>query len=207
MLEFVKEKRRPGRPVGTTKGEQVLSLSDEELERFLNETRKDKTVRLQFSLIVYLGLRVSELVELKVSDVNLSQALAVVTVQGKKGGFKKSYDLPPSLSKQLRQYVKTLPKNGLWLFPGRTPEDHVARITLQFLFNRLRDKAGLDRKFSIHSLRHTTAMRKVRSGDSPVHIQNWLRQRSLESASRYFRLGANAEYNARVAEREDGLFQ
>jgi integrase len=108
---------------------------------------------------------------------------------------------------QVRRYVKTLPKNGFWLFPGRTPEEHTAKVTLQFLFYRLRDAVGLDRKFSIHSLRHTTAMRKVRSGDSPVHIQNWLRQRSLESASRYFRLGANAEYNARVAERDNELFQ
>jgi integrase len=199
-------KRGRGRPIGTTKGEQVLSLSDEELERFLRETRKDRTARLQFSLIVFLGLRVSELVELKVSDVNFSQALAVVTVQGKKGGYKKAYDLPPSLSKQLRQYVKALPTNSVWLFPGRTPEEHVARITLQFLFNRLRDRAGLDRKFSIHSLRHTAAMRKVRAGDSPVMIQNWLRQKSLDSTMKYFRLGANSEYNQRILERDNDLF-
>jgi integrase len=200
-------KRGRGRPIGTTKGELVLALSDEELERFLRETRKDRTARLQFSLIVFLGLRVSELTELKVSDVNLNSALAVVRVQGKKGGYKKSYDLPPSLSKQLRQYVRTLPNGSLWLFPGRTPEDHTARITLQFHFNRLRDKAGLDKKFSIHSLRHTCAMMKVKQGDSPVMIQNWLRQKSLDSTMKYFRLGANSEYNSKVSGREDALYR
>jgi len=200
-------KRKPGRPRGTSKGEQVLSLSDEEIERFLKETGKDKTARLQFSLILFLGLRVSELVELRRSDVNLSQALVAVTVQGKKGGFKKAYDLPVSLSHQLRLYVKTLPKNGLWLFPGKMPEDHVARITMQFLFYRLRDQAGLDKKFSIHSLRHSIAMRKIRQGVSPVHIQNWLRQKSLEAAVKYFRLGENAEEGARSAERDDELFR
>jgi integrase len=199
-------KRGRGRPKGTTKGEQVLSLSDDELQRFLLEA-KDKTARLQFGLILFLGLRVSELVELKVSNINLNQALAEIVVQAKKGGTKKTYTLPPSLSKQLRQYVRTLPKNGLWLFPGRTPEDHVARITMQFLFNRLRDKAGLDRKLSIHGLRHTCAMMKVRAGDSPVMIQNWLRQKSLESAVRYFRLGANTDYNSKVSERDNELFR
>ncbi len=204
---MTKTKRGPGRPVGTTKGEQVLALSDDELERFLKATRNDKTARLQMSLGLFLGLRVSELAEIKPSDVNLNGALAVVTIQGKKGGNRKAYDLPPSLSKQLRQYMRTLPKNGLWLFPGRTPEDHVARITLQFLFARLRDRAGLDKKFSIHGLRHSCAMRKVRAGDSPVMIQNWLRQKSLESAVRYFRLGENVEYNDKVAARDEALFR
>ncbi len=199
-------KRKRGRPKGTTKGDEVLSFSNEELDRFLKEANKDKLARLQFGLTLFMGLRVSELVALKVADVDLTGPLVSVVVQGVKKGIKKPYDLPPGLSRQLRQYVKSLPKNRIWLFQGRWPETHVARITIQLLFNKLRDQAGLNKKYSIHSLRHTSAMRKIRAGASPVMVQNWLRQKTLEAAVNYFRCGKNKEYNALVIEQDSELF-
>jgi len=178
-------RRARGRP----KGEQLLSLSDEELHCFRQETKRNRTTRLQFDLMLFLGLRVSELVELRRSDVLLS----VITVQGKKGGLKKVYDLPVSLSKQLRGHVRTLPKKSLWLFPGMKPGDHITKLALQFLFNRLRDRAGLSKRYSIDCLRHTTAMRIVRGGGGPVEVQDWMRLKNLTVTMRYFSINANSD--------------
>jgi integrase len=201
-------KRKPGRPPGTSKGRDPLAFSEEELKKFLDVTKRDKRSHVLFGLAYYLGLRVVELVEIKLSDISLEGVFVGITIQGAKHGFKKSYSLPEFLSKMVRSYIRSLPKNSHWLFPSpKWPESHLARETAQALFKRLRDKAGLDKKFSIHSLRHTTAMMKVRAGDSPVMIQDWLRQKSLMSAMNYFRVGENNEYGARVAERDNELFR
>ena len=201
-------KRGRGRPKGTSKGRDPLAFSEEELKKFLDVTKKDKLQHVLFSLCYYLGLRVVELVSIKLSDISLEGPFVSITVQGFKNGFKKTYSLPECLSKMMRSHIKSLPKNSFWLFPSpKWPESHLSRETAQGLFKRLRDKAGLDKKFSIHSLRHTTAMQKVRAGDSPVMIQDWLRQKSLMSAMNYFRVGENDEYGARVAERDNELFR
>lgn len=208
MVEVMKEKRKPGRPVGTSKGRDPLAFSEEELRRFLDATKKDKMAHVLFGLCYYLGLRVVELVSIKLSDIELAGPFVSITVQGVKSGYKKSYGLPEVLSRMVRGYVKSLPKNSHWLFPSpKWPESHLARITAQLLFKRLRDRAGLDKRVSIHGLRHSCAMQKVRAGDSPVMIQDWLRQKSLVSAMNYFRVGENNEYGERVAERDNELFR
>lgn len=161
-----------------------------------------------FSLCYYLGLRVKELVELKLSDISLEGVFVNVTIQGVKRGYKKSYTLPETLSRVMRSYMRSLPQGTFWLFQSpKWKECHLARPTAQLLFNKLRDRAGLDRKFSIHSLRHTCAMIKVRAGDSPVFIQDWLRQRCLESTMAYFRVGENLKYAESVRVRDNALFR
>lgn len=201
-------KRKPGRPVGTTKGRDPLAFSEEELKKFLDTAKRDKKTYVLFSLCYYLGLRVKELVEIKLSDISLEGVFVGITIQGAKHGYKKSYSLPEVLSRRMRSYVRSLPKGACWFFPSpKWPESHLARETAQALFKQVRDRAGLDKKFSIHSLRHTTAMQKVRAGDSPIHIQDWLRQKSLTAAMSYFRVGENNEYGERVAERDNELFR
>jgi integrase len=55
---------------------------------------------------------------------------------------------------------------------------------------RLRDLAvarvGLPKDFSVHSLRHTTAIMMAARGTSPIRIKTWLRHKRVSSSERYF---------------------
>ncbi len=66
-------------------------------------------------------------------------------------------------------------------------DEGISRDGIQWLFKKYAKQAELE-GFSAHSLRHTTAIQRVRAGHSAVRIQKWLRQKSLTSTLRYFDL-------------------
>ena len=123
-----------------------------------------------------LGLRVQELVNLQISDLNFDSHQ--IHVQGLKNGRQRTYDIEDNLWKKFFQYTK---KNKIkeQVFP-LTPDGW------KYAFKRYAQKAGLSSDFSIHSLRHSVAMAMARAGSSPIFIQSWLRHRSITSSEIYF---------------------
>jgi len=97
------------------------------------------------------GLRVSEVVSLKVIDID-SKRMLIHVRQGK--GRKDRYSI---LSKNaldtLRTYAKEFHPNE-WLFPGDQPGKHLTERTAQKVFESACKKAGIKKDVSIHSLRH-----------------------------------------------------
>ncbi len=57
---------------------------------------------------------------------------------------------------------------------------------LKGLFKDGAGRAGLPTAFSVHSLRHTTAIMMAARGASPIRIKTWLRHKRLSSSERYF---------------------
>ena len=181
-------------------GDTVKAFSPDERTRFFEQARasglRDEVL---FGLTYFLGLRVGETVTLKRDSVKGNR----IEVQGLKGGKLGIYFLPEGFQARLESYLKGIP--GEWLFPGLRKDKHLSRIGAQFQFYSLRDRAGLDKKFSVHCLRHTRAMDLIRAGDNPVDVQSWLRHRSLNSTLCYFRVGQNEEFKKKVANRDQNF--
>ncbi|MCK4392233.1 site-specific integrase [Candidatus Bipolaricaulota bacterium] len=128
------------------------------------------------------GLRVSEVVNLRVIDID-SQRMTLRIEQGK--GRKDRYVmLSAKLLGVLRQYWKTVRPN-CWLFPGQIPGRHLTRSAVERIFYKARDGAGITKKVSVHSLRHSFATHLLESGVNIRKIQVLLGHNSLQSTQVY----------------------
>ena len=134
------------------------------------------------------GLRVSEVVHLKVSDID-SQRMVLRVEQGK--GKKDRYALlSPSLLKALRTWWrcahsigKMLP--GGWLFPGRNPVNPLSTRQLNYACHLAAQAAGLDKRVSMHTLRHCFATHLLEQKEDIRVIQVLLGHKKLETTARY----------------------
>jgi integrase/recombinase XerD len=124
------------------------------------------------------GLRVSEVVGLRVTDID-SQRMTLRVEQGK-GRQDRYVMLSVKLLNVLREYWKAV-RPQYWLFPGQIPERHMNRGTVGKIFIQARDEAGIAKKVSIHSLRHCFATHLLESGVNIRKIQRLLGHRSLRS--------------------------
>jgi integrase/recombinase XerD len=134
-------------------------LSPEEVSRLIAAARNIKH-QVALSVAYGTGLRVSEVVGLKVTDVD-SQRMTLRVEQGK--GRKDRYAmLSPVLLQRLRSWWriahaqgKILP--GGWLFPGLDPMDPLSTRQLNRAVHAAAEAAGIDKRVSPHTLRHSFA--------------------------------------------------
>jgi site-specific recombinase XerD len=130
------------------------------------------------------GLRVSELVRLKVGDID-SERMMVRVEQGK--GRKDRYTiLSPLLLMELRGYWKQH-RSRTWLFPngkgGPISVNYAQRI-----YNWSKQKAGIQKGRGIHTLRHCFATHLLEAGVDLVTIKTLLGHNSLQSTQRYLQI-------------------
>jgi site-specific recombinase XerD len=158
-----------------------LVLSREEIERMLNLESNLKH-RLLLMLTYSAGLRVSEVVALKPSDVDLSRSVLYIrSAKGRKDRF-------VMLSNRVKKYLEELnicPRELAWLFPGARPGSHLTIRSAQHIFECARTKAGIEKPVSIHSLRHTFATHLLENGTDIRFIQNLLGHSSIRTTERY----------------------
>ena len=130
------------------------------------------------------GVRVSELVRLKVSDID-SERMMVRVEQGK--GKKDRYTiLSERLLSELRSYWK-MHRSPIWLFPNAKGSalsiDYAQRI-----YNWAKEKAGIHKGKGIHTLRHCFATHLLEAGVDLVTIKTLLGHNSLQSTQRYLQI-------------------
>lgn len=158
-------------------------LSQKEVERLLLATTKQRD-RCLLMTAYATGLRVSELLRLKVSDID-SQRMVVRVEQGK--GKKDRYTiLSQQLLVELRSYWKAHCSKS-WLFPnakgGPLSIDYAQRM-----YNLAKLKAGIQKGHGIHTLRHCFATHLLEAGVDLRTIQTLLGHASIESTQRYLQI-------------------
>ena len=160
-------------------------LSREEVGALL-----DKTVNLKHRALLMTtyggGLRVSEVCQLKVADID-SQRMTIRVVQGK--GAKDRYTvLSPKLLIELRRYWAAH-RPQPWLFPGaRVAAEPIQVQTAQRIFRAAKERAGIAKGCGIHGLRHAFATHLLEAGVDVHRIQRLLGHGSLNTTARYFHL-------------------
>jgi len=164
-----------------------IILSPAEVAHFL-ECVKSLKHRTILTTAYAAGLRVSEVVHLKVTDVD-SQRMVLRIEQGK--GRKDRYVmLSPRLLEALRAYWKTVhPKT--WLFPGQIPGQPISRATVELACQKAHRAAAIGKPITPHSLRHAFATHLLEAGTDLKRIQLLLGHRSLSTTSRYLKVAAN----------------
>jgi len=162
-------------------------LSVDEVARLLAGSSNPKH-RAALAVAYGAGLRASEVVHLKIADVD-SDRMILRVVQGK--GRRDRYAmLSPSLLQLLRAWWrqgysqgKMLP--GGWLFPGRNPVNPLSTRQLNTACHLAARAAGLDQRISMHTLRHSFATHLLENKVDIRVIQVLLGHRKLETTARY----------------------
>lgn len=160
-------------------------LSRQEIQR-LFETTSNLKHRVLLMTTYGGGLRVSEVVHLKVSDLD-SDRMTIRVEQGK--GRKDRYTLLSArLLKELRRYwIADRPSQ--WLFPQtRDPRYPIADRQAQKMFYAAKARAGISKRCGIHSLRHAFATHLLEAGVDIHTIQRLLGHSHISTTLRYFHL-------------------
>jgi len=162
-------------------------LSPEEVTRLL-EAAPNLKARAALSVAYGAGLRGSEVVALKLSDIDSERG--VICIEQGKGQKDRYAMLSPTLLNLLRHWYaegraagKVLP--GGWLFPGMNPVDHLSRRQLNRLFHQALEAAGLDKRVSLHTLRHSFATHLLEQKTDIRVIQVLLGHKKLETTALY----------------------
>jgi integrase/recombinase XerD len=130
-----------------------LVLSPEEVRRLLAAAPGFK-YRLLLSLTYGCGLRASEVVSLKISDIDSAQM--VIRIEQGKGRKDRYVMLPPALLDMLRQWWQAARPQG-WLFPGRPPVNPLTYRQLNRIFHLAAEAAEIRKGATLHTLRHSFA--------------------------------------------------
>jgi integrase/recombinase XerD len=157
-------------------------LSREEVARILASTA---TLRERALLMTTYGggLRVSEVVRLRVSDIDAQRNMLRVE-QGK--GRKDRYTLlGPRLLATLRQYWQVYHPTRPWLFPQRFKAVPMDISTAQKLYYAAKQRAGITKAGGIHALRHAFATHAVEGGMDLATLQRLLGHDSITTTMRY----------------------
>lgn len=156
-------------------------LSAQELERifFVTTNLKHRTL---LKTIYSAGLRVSEAVGLKVTDID-SDRMTIRISQGK-GGKDRYTTLSPRLLLDLREYWKGYHPN-IWLFPGQPADGPMPADTAYTIFTRAKWKAGIKKAGGIHALRHAFATHMLEGGVDLRTLQELLGHNTISTTQRY----------------------
>ncbi|WP_443938385.1 tyrosine-type recombinase/integrase [Pedobacter sp. MW01-1-1] len=142
---------------------------------------KNRKHLLMLKLCYGMGLRVSEIVNLKISDID-SKSMHVLVSQAK--GKKDRYvNLPESILLELRQYyIEYAPKS--YLFEGQRAGQYTIR-SVQAVFKKALNEAKINKQVGIHSLRHSYATHLLEAGTDISFIKELLGHNNLKTTLRY----------------------
>ena len=164
-----------------------MVLSRQEVSRLLEATTSLK-YKAAFSVAYGAGLRISEVTALKISDID-SQRMTLHVEQGK--GRKDRYAmLSPALLTILRAWwqeghAKGLMLNGGWLFPGQNPVNPITARHLSRAIRAAAVDAEMDKRVTMHLLRHSYATHLLEQKVDIRVIQVLLGHSKLETTSLY----------------------
>ncbi len=162
-------------------------LSREEVARLIAAAANLKH-QTALSLAYGTGLRASEVVALKIGDID-SQRMTLRVEQGK--GSKDRYAmLSPVLLERLRVWWRVAHAQGKmldggWLFPGMNPVEPLTTRQLNRAIHMAADAANIDKRVSMHTLRHSFATHLLEQKVDIRVIQVLLGHKKLETTAMY----------------------
>lgn len=157
-------------------------LSQEEVLAFFDHIPSLK-YRAALMISYGAGLRVSEVVALHVTDID-SQRMLLRVQQGK--GQKDRYAmLSPRLLDVLRRYFRAVRPPGDYLFPSWRKEYHLSTASLQLACREAALRAGIRKRVTVHTLRHSFATHLLENGTDIRIIQVLLGHNQIDTTARY----------------------
>lgn len=156
-------------------------LSEEEVKRIFSAISNRKH-RLILLITYASGLRVSEVVRLKLENLDFDRKLIYVR-QGK-GKKDRCTVLSQVVIDLLQEYIRFM-KPGEWLFPGAKPGTHLSERTVQKIMEQAVSKAKILKDATVHTLRHSFATHLLERGTDLRYIQELLGHASSKTTEIY----------------------
>jgi site-specific recombinase XerD len=184
-LLFIRPRRNKRLPVVFSRDEVHQVLRSIRLFRY----------RVCLSTIYSCGLRLSEGINLKVEDIDSDRGF--LTIRQSKGNKDRYVPLPEKTLQLLRQQWLEH-KNATWLFPSvvrgtSNPEKPICKSSVQAAFRKALKAAGIHKKASVHTLRHSWATHLLEAGVNLRLIQVWLGHSTPSTTSIYTHLTKTAQ--------------
>lgn len=169
-------------------------LSKQEIKCLLKAPKLLKH-RVLFAVIYDCGLRISEVINLRIEDLDTNRKLVHV----RQSKHKKDRYVPISAItiRGLEQYIKSVaPK--VWLFNGRVRGEQISRQAIRHAFRAAVRKTAIRKQICLHTLRHSYATHLLEMGLDIVSVKNQLGHARIETTMMYLHIAqsnANAGFS------------
>ena len=168
-------------------------FEEEQIEKLLNECAKDQTPAglrnlAMVELMYASGMRVSELVALKISQLSLipRQDLPPHIIITGKGDKERIVAINRKAIDALSKHIAMLDKGNEWVFPSQSRGGHITRQYFAKILKRIAAEAGINfEKISPHKIRHSFATHLLNNGASLRVIQDLLGHKKISTTQIY----------------------
>jgi integrase/recombinase XerD len=158
-----------------------IVLTKNEVKSLLDSLDNKKS-RLMISLIYACGLRVSELTNLKIKDLNFEEKMGYV--RQSKGRKDRIFNIPEALIKSLQKQIQNQQENNKeYLFSGL--KDKISNRNIQQIVNKAAERAGIKKSVHPHTLRHSFATHLLENDVDIRKIQELLGHADLNTTQIY----------------------
>ncbi len=166
-------------------------LSREEVKRIINAPSNVKH-RMMLSLIYACGLRRSELLNIRIKDVQSERN--ILLIQQSKGKKDRIVPISNKLINELRNYYKMY-KPRIWLFEGQKTGEKYSEKSLQNVLKQSISKASISKPVTLHWLRHSYATHLLENGTDLRYIQELLGHSSSKTTEIYTHVSTKSLQN------------
>jgi len=156
-------------------------LTKEEIKKLIDAAFTEKS-RLMMSMLYSSGIRVSELVGIKVSDLDLENKRGVVHGKGNKS---RQIFLSEKLCQDIKLFLEKNP-NTNFLFTSK--EEALSTRNIQKIIKKAKENAGITKKVTPHTLRHSFATHLLEAGVDIRKIQVLLGHSRIDTTQIYTRV-------------------
>ena len=168
-------------------------LSEEQIKKIINLSYNDSTEKgIRFSLMLEMlyatGIRISELVSLKLADISDDHSFIIILNKGRK---ERIVPLISKVQNILKKYLNILQDNKAksnknYLFPSNSKSGHITRIRFFQLLQKIGSKALIDKELlSPHKVRHSFATHLLNRGVDLRLIQESLGHKDISTTQIY----------------------
>ncbi len=181
---FNKEKLLVSLPKIPYKKSLPVVLSQKEIKLLLKANSQLK-FKLLFAIIYDCGLRISEVINLKIEDLDFHRN----SVHIKQSKHKKDRYVPLSrlTIQAFNKYFRTYTPD-IWVFNGKNRGTQISRQSIRYNFKKTIKKAGIIKPVCIHSLRHTYATHLLEMGLDIVSVRNQLGHSEIKTTMKYLHI-------------------
>ena len=158
-------------------------LTKQEVLKLIDSADNLKS-KLMISMLYSSGLRVSEIVNLKVSDIDIDNNIG--WVRKGKGGKDRMFNLSKNLNEEVQKYLEG--RENKYVFSKENPL--TTRNVQKIIFN-LRNKANINKKITPHTLRHSFATHLLEQGTDIRVIQTLLGHANLNTTQMYTHISSD----------------
>ena len=159
----------------------IIVFSKEELKRLFMAPKSLKH-RVILALIYSAGLRISELCNLKITDIDSDRMQ--IQIRNSKGNKSRYVILSACILKGLRKYISEN-QPSVYLFNGKTKGTPLGTGSIQQSFRRAMKVTNINKEASVHTLRHSYATHLLEDGLDIVTIKELLGHSHIETTMRY----------------------